>query len=303
MNKELIRLIQNMLIKKEPMLKKYIEYFKKAGTNILNDKEISPELRTIILEDITKDIQRNDFGNYKRIISNNPKYYHDNRGNYVYMEELNPDMIKTRIDKLKNRLNKKNKYIPKPTKNPISFVSESDLYEAIGDAYLKVKSNNIDDIKLLSNNLNKNNQEEFINDIYNDMITDQSSIINNQLISDGDEYTNSLKNLLYKQQKSKLLDKNYIDNYGEDLIDSPIKQYDGRDRLLYELFDMDKPKTVNNYINDISIFDDYRNKVNHAINKEEEIKNLLEDNFYDDLDKNLDDIFNIKNTIDFIKRY
>ena len=303
MSKALIKLIQENLIKNEPMLKKYIAYFKKAGTNTLNGKEISPEIRTLMLEDIAKDIQRNDFGNYERIISNNPKHYHDNRGNYVYMEELNPDMIKTRIDKLKNRLNKKNKYIPKPTENPVSFASESDLYEAIGDAYLKVKSNDINDFKLLSNNLNKNYQEDFMDDILSELVSDHASIIDNQLVKDGDDYTNSLKNLLYKQQKSKLLDKNYVDSYGEEIVDSPVKQYNDREKLLYEISDMDKPKTINNNIDDTSVFNDYRSKFNHAINKEEEIKKLLEDSFYNNLDEDLDDILDTKNIINLIKGY
>lgn len=307
MNKELITLIQNMLIKNEPMLKKYIEYFKKAGTNILNGKELSPEVRTVLLDDITKDIKRSNLGNYNKTVSNHPKDYHNNRAKYLKLQKDYPNYIEERLHKLGDKyytdVFKRYSYKPKPTEKPVSFASDSNLYEAIGDAYLKVKSNDINDLKLLSDNLNKNNQEEFINDIYNDIIADHSSIVNNQLINNGDEYTNSLKNLLYKQQKSKLLDKNYIDNYNENLLESPIKQYDDREKLLYELFDMDKPKTVNNYIDDTSIFNDHKNKFKHTINKEEEIKKLLEDSYYNNLDKDLDNIFEIKNLINFIKDY
>lgn len=310
MNRALIKLIQEYLIKKEPMLKKYIEYFKKAGTNTSNSREISPELRTILLDDIAKDIKRKNFGHYQLTVSEHPKKYHDNRSDYLMYEEYNPKYIEERLNNIGGDyygdVFKKLFYKPKPTENPVSFASESDLYEAIGDAYLKVKSNDINDLKLLSNNLNKNYQEDSMDEIFNNIITDHSSIINNQLIKDGDDYTNSLKNLLYKQQKSKLLDKNYVDSYGEEIVDSPVKQYNDREKLLYELNDMDKPKTIINHIDDISIFKDHKNKFRHTINKttkEEEILKLLEDNYYNNPNENLDDILDLRNLIKFIKEY
>ena len=266
MNKELIRLIQNMLIKNEPMLKKYIAYFKKAGTNSLNGKEISPELRTIMLDDIAKDIKRTDYGHYQLTESEHPRKYHENRSDYLMYDEYNPDYIKNRLNSLENRYNRSllesEELPPLPRRND-DLEHFSDYYQGKGDDVI------------LNNHFSFGKAEP-----------EDLSIDERMLLSDKMEKSHS-------NELIEALEENPF-------IDAPVKQYTNKELFTYVPSDN---KSLHNVTDDINEFNAYRDKFSHTINKEEEIKNLIENNMYDDLDKNTDELLELKNLIRFINNY
>jgi hypothetical protein len=305
MSKILLKLIQENLIKNEPMLKKYISYFKKAGTG---DK-MSPELRTILLDDVAKDIKRKDFGHYQTIESRNPKYYHDNRSDYLFMDEINPDMVKSRINRLNDKYGKEIIEDTEDSVNNYKKFDDDDLkrfsnfYEYQGDKLLK-STDNPEDLSLLSENMNRK-EDSLIDDIIkNHEELENSKIVVPHYISDQEEITNALENLLIQKQQNRMYDQYKLNQLANEQTEFPVRQYNDKEKLDYELFnDIDNIKSNNSLTDDIQEYGNYRNKFNHAVNKEEEIIKLIEDNYNTNLDDNLDDLLELKNIIRLIEDY
>lgn len=266
MNKELIRLIQNMLIENEPMLKKYISYFKKAGTNSFNGAEISPELRTIMLDDIAKDIQRKDYGHYQLTVSDHPKKYHEDREKYLTINDYNPEYIEKRLKSLENRYNnlkaEKEAIAPLPRRDD-DLEHFSNYYQMQGDELLKA-TNNPEDLSLLSENMNRK-EDSLIDDIIkNQEDLENSKIVIPHYISDKEEITNALENLLIQKQQSRMYDQYKANQMANEQPEFPVKQITGKELDYYRML-KDKPELYTK--EDTKIYKDESDRLLERLNK------------------------------------
>lgn len=308
----LINLIKTNLLKNKPYLNGIYNYTKKVPEL----QELRPESDLLLLNKLDNAINYKDFGNYERLIHDPYKdIIHNIKRN---LNELSPSQENKNIfdEYLNNysngqKLLQKENTLQKPINQNRDNINDleyfSNYYEEKGDELLKA-TNNPDDLSLLSQNINKR-EDSLINDI----IKNQEELENSKIsiphyISDKDEISNALENLLIKKQQDRLYNQYILNQVTNEQTEFPVKQITGKELDYYRDFKDDPElytKTRTKILKDDS--DRLQERFNkwfpNGVGNELNIfRNSIKNKNFD-IDKDLDDYLEILNTGRFLKNF